>query len=136
MNMQNEDEKFEKFLRQFRPRAPKPLRIEGHEQASKRGFAFALLAATAAVVLIVAVFIAERRPSPAKPPDRVQNVTSVKPTNPEPLTLGKANALLKQAPSMEAAVDSLAFQSRAAQVPKGARSALATLGEANFKEKL
>jgi len=131
---QNDDEKFEHLLKQFRPRAPRRLRIEGQERAARRGFAFGLLAATA-VVLVVAVLIIGNRRMHA--PNWVQNPTSVQPaTNPEPLTLGKANALLMQAPSMEEAVDSLAFQSGTADVPKGERSALATLAQENFKEKL
>lgn len=138
MNMpQKDDEKFENFLKQFRPRAPRPLQIEKRERKARPELALGALLAAAAVVFTVARFIIGGRPEPTRRPGGAQNVSSVKPlTNSQPLTLGRANALLLEAPSIQAAVDSLAFQSQATQTPKGTRSALAVLGEENFKEKV
>jgi len=137
MNMpQNDHEKFEHFLKQFRPRAPRRLPIEKQER-SARALAFWALLASAAVMLAVAVFLSGGRRGPKRLTGGVAKFSTVKPlTSSQPLTLGRANALLVQAPSIPAAVDSLAFPSEATQVPKGARSALAVLGEENFKEKI
>lgn len=128
----NDDERFESFLRQFRPRAPRPLRIE--EPPARREYAFGLLTATAAVALVAGILVISSRPTRTSPSDGVQTVGSVRP-GPEPLTLGRANALLLGSPSISAAVDSLAVESETPQVPKGMRSALATLADENFKEK-
>jgi len=127
---QNDDEKFEHFLKQFRPRSPGRLRIEERERSPR--FLFGVLA-TAALLILSLLMMKYGQLQP----NRVPNVTSSQPvTNAEPLTLGKANALLMQAPSMEEAVDSLAVESGTARVPKGERSALETLAQENFKEKL
>ena len=137
MNMQqDEDEKFENFLRQFRPRVPQPLRIEEHERVARRRFVFGLSVATSAAALLVAVFIGSR-PSHTPTPNRTQTVSSIGLiAEPQPLTLGRANALLMQAPSISAALDSIAAESQNVHVQKGARSALATLAQADFKEKI
>jgi hypothetical protein len=53
--------------------------------------------------------------------------------NPHPLTIRDANALLATAPSFKAAVDGMAFQSKAISLPKDKRSALAVLSEEKNK---
>ena len=135
MNMLNDDKKFENFLRQFQPRAPRRLQIE--ERAARREFAVGLMAATAAAVLVLAVFIIGGRPSRTSAPDHVQNISTIK-SSPEaqPLTLGKANALLLHAPSISAAIDSLAGESQDMHIQKGMHSALAILAQENFKERI
>ncbi|HTC96043.1 MAG TPA: hypothetical protein VK699_21555 [Terriglobales bacterium] len=133
--MQNDDEKFENFLRQFQPRAPRHLQIE--EQAARREFALGLMAATAAAVIVLAVFIIVGRRSRTSAPDHVQNISTIK-SSPEaqPLTLGKANDLLLHAPSISAAIDSLAGESQGMHIQKGMHSALAILAQENFKERI
>ena len=126
---QNDDERLESFLRQFRPRAPRPLRIE--ERPARREYAFGLIAATVAVALVAAVLVISSRPNHTSPPDRAPTGGNTRPA-PEPLTLGRANALLMEAPSISAAVDSLAVESGRTHLPKGTHSALAMLGEKNF----
>ena len=131
---QNDHEKFEHFLKQFRPRPPGRLPIEKHERAA-RPLVFWVLLPTAALVSAVTVFLSVDRRE-FRLVGGVPKLSTVKPlTSSQPLTLGRANALLVQAPSVQAAVDSLAFPSQTSQVPKGARSALTVLGEENFKEK-
>jgi hypothetical protein len=136
MNMpQNDHEKFEHFLKQFRPRAPRRLPIEKQERAARPLVSWALLA-TAALVSAVTVFLSVDRREFKRLVSGVPKLSTIKPlTSSQPLTLGRANALLVEAPSVQAAVDSLAFPSQTSQVPKGARSALAVLGEEDFKEK-
>src|SRR5208282_962452 len=46
------DEKFEAYLKQFRPLAPQPLPVESHVHAPRRWLVFALATAAAAVVAV------------------------------------------------------------------------------------
>lgn len=136
MNMpQNDHEKFEHFLKQFRPQPPGRLPI-GKQQRAAKPLVFWALLATAALVSAVTVFLSVDRREFKRLVSGVRKLSTVKPLpSSQPLTLGRANALLVQAPSVQAVVDSLAFPSQTSQVPKGTRSALAVLGEENFKEK-
>ena len=136
MNMQsNDDEKFEKFLRQFQPRAPEPLRIDQQEPARMRPFMFAAWAAAAAVsvVVIAVTFITWRGSKQAGPQDVTRNAAGVELTSQQPLTISSANALLAQAPSVKAAVDQMALHPQSTQLPKGKYSALAVLSEEKIK---
>src|SRR5215472_7335435 len=66
MNMpQNDHERFEHFLRQFRPRAPRRLPIEKQERAARALALWALLA-SAAVMFAVAVFLSAGRREPKR----------------------------------------------------------------------
>lgn len=128
----NDDERFESFLRQFRPRAPRLLRME--ERPARRERALGPLVFAAALLLVVGIFLIGSRHLQRPAPNRVQNVGGMNAVpDLQPLTLGRANALLMEAPSISAAVDSLAVESGTTQLPKGTHSALATLGEKNFK---
>jgi hypothetical protein len=126
-----DDDQFERYLRQFRPIAADPLPV-----ASRRPVRLWLwsLAATAALALVIAAVLAIRfHRKPAGPahterPPAVEQLTSA-----QPLTLRRANDLLGHAPSFEAAMDGLAFQSERIQVPPGSESALETLGKENLK---
>jgi hypothetical protein len=129
MNMRDDDEKFEQFLRQFRPRAPQPLPIEKQERASKLRFVFVGSAAVAAVILAVALIV-YFQPNTA---DNTKDL-AVKPlTDPQELTIGSANALLAQKPSLKAVVDEMAFKSQSTPPSKGMQSALAVLSKENIK---
>ncbi len=136
MNMQqSDDEKFENFLRQFRPRAPEPLRIEKHERPIKRAFLFAAWAAAAAAAVLIAVVLTMRQiPQQSQPSGDTKNLAGAEQlTNDQPLTIGAANALLAQSSSVKEAVDSLAFRSQPTQLSKGTHSALAVLSKENIK---
>lgn len=134
---QNDDEKFEKFLRQFRPRAPEPLLIEPLEHVGKRRMTFAVWAAAVAamVVLAVVMFTIKHGFQEAGSPATVQNsaggVEQI--TSQPPLTIASANAVLAQAPSVKAAVDQIAFKPESTRLPKGKYSALAVLSEEKIK---
>ncbi len=133
MNMQqNDDEKFESFLKQFRPREPEPLQTKKHGRAIRRPFVFAAWA-TVAASIVAAVLTIQFRPKPTHPPD-TENLTGVEQlSNQQPLTIGSANALLAQAPSVQAAVDALAFHSQTTRLSKGKHSALGVLSKENIK---
>jgi hypothetical protein len=132
MNMQpNDDEKFESFLKQFRPRAPEPLRMERQWIfRSPLRFAFG----TAAAVLVTAVLVIHFLPKRVPTHEGAQDVANVERfTHFEPLTIAKANALLAQAPSVKAAVDDMAFKPQSTQLSQGKHSALEVLSQENMR---
>ena len=128
-----DDERFEAYLKQFRPLAPKPLpRLGAGHRVRGR---FVLWAGAAAAVAILAAAaalqihtqrlrVAEKTSSPATP-DRLADG--------EPLTMRSANALMMKAPSFNALVDDMAFRPQTVPLPKGKLSAVALLGEEKSK---
>jgi len=93
---------------------------------------FAAWATAAATVLAAAMLMMHPRGKPTHSPDGTKSSGGAEQlTNAQPLTVGSANALLVHAPSFKAAVDFVAFQSQAAQLPKGAHSALTVLSKEN-----
>jgi hypothetical protein len=136
MNMQlSDDEKFESFLREFRPRRPRLLTIDSLERERRRRFVHMAWAGAAVAIVVAAVilFIAKHGPKQLSAPDMARDSAAVELTREEPLTIARANALLAQAPSVKAAVDQMAFIPQSNQVPKGQHSALAVLSEEKIK---
>ena len=131
-----EEKQFEARLREFRPLAAEPLPMERNVRARRRRFVLAACAATI-VLAVVAVVIARRRDDQFAAIHRKASVVDVVEAHPpasgRPLTIRSANELLARAPSIKLALDELAFQSRARQLPRGKQSALAVLGREDFK---
>jgi hypothetical protein len=126
-----DDDQFERYLRQFRPIAAEPLPV-----ASRRPARLWLwsLAATAALALIIAAVLAiSFRRKPAVPAASERSPAIQQLTIARPLTLSRANDLLAGAPSFEAAMDGLAFQSERIQVAPGRQSALEALGKEDME---
>jgi hypothetical protein len=129
-----DDERFEEYLKRFRPIAPLPLPIHRSGWASRRAVVMAALAGAAAVLVVATVMLRSR-------PERNRSPQSEsRPAGPEllansqqPLTIRSANAMLAQAPSAKAAIDSVARQSQRTTLPKGKRSALAELSKEESK---
>jgi len=126
-----DDDQFERYLKQFRPVVAEPLPV-----ASPRPVRFWLwsLAATAALALIIAAVLAvrfHRKPAGIVLTGRSPAVGQL--ASAQPLTLRRANDLLSQAPTFEAAMDGLVFQSEPIQLPPGSESALETLGKENLQ---
>jgi len=123
-----DDERFERYLKQFRPAAAEPLLGQQGRTVPRRWvFAFAAAAALAVLAASVVAIRLHRRPASsagAESAAGVQQLTSV-----PPLTLGRANDLLIHAPSFKSAIDQLPFQPERRQVPEGAQSALAVLSQ-------
>ena len=129
-----EDERFERYLKQFRPLAPETLQIEKHERATRLPFVFAKWTTVAAAMLIAAVLTNQSRLKPTHSPSGTGSPATVELlTSSQPLTIGSANRLLARAPSVKAAVDQVAFQSQATPLSKGTQSALAVLSKENIK---
>ena len=109
------DENFEVYLKEFRPRAPEALRVVSGARKTRRAVA---LGAWAAAILLTVMLVATN--------------WSIKPTTRNrslhPLTIGAANELLEDAPSVKAAMDELVRDSQEKTVPKS-QSAFKALSE-------
>ena len=128
-----DDERFEMYLKQFRPLVPEPLPTSGSRHRARRRFilwagaaaAVAILVGTAALhIHTERVRVAETTSSPA---------TADPFTNRQPLTMRSANTLMVKAPSFKALADDMAFRSQTIPLPKGKRSAVAVLGKEKIK---
>jgi hypothetical protein len=127
-----DDERFEQYLKGFRPIAPLPL-IQRSVWASRRAVAMAALAGAAAVLFVAAVML-RSRPERDQSSQRESRPAAVEQwANSQPLTIRSANAMLAQAPSAKAAIDSVAWQSQRIPLPQGKRSALAELSKEKTK---
>lgn len=116
-----DDERFESYLRQFRPVAPPPLQAE-MPPWTHRNWLLAAASLAAAVVLIVVAFSLLTRSNRSSA--RGETIRTA-----APLTLRRANALLITAPSYKAAIDKLAFQPSTDASSQGKTSALAVLSK-------
>jgi len=115
--MHAEDESFEGYLKQFRPRAPEALRAMTGVRKTRRALA---LVAWAATILLMTALVATNWSGKRSP----SNLTL------HPLTIGAANELLERAPSVKAAMDELMLDSQEKTVPKN-QSAFRALSEEN-----
>jgi hypothetical protein len=125
-----DDEEFESYLRKFRPQEPQRLPGEVPVSAGRhppRLAGLALLAAASLVLGIIALHIRANHFAPA--PGRAHQSWGEYRMNSRPLTLGVANRLLTDSPSLETALDSLGAEPRTPAIPKGKDSALAVLSE-------
>lgn len=121
-----DDEQFERYLKEFRPLAPESLRTERQRSGSRRPFVVMAWSAACAVSLLLAFLWWHRPRSPQQ--GSVPQVAAS-----QSLTIGRANALLTHAPSLNKAFDELSFQPKPASQPEGKQSALAVLGKENIK---
>lgn len=127
-----DDERFEEYLKGFRPVAPLSLPLNGSGWRSRRATVIATLAVAAAILVVAAVMLRSRRGLIES--EKAGGFAAVEQlANAQPLTIHSANAMLAQAPSAKAAIDSLPFQSQKTPIPQGQRSALAELGKETNK---
>lgn len=118
-----DNEQFEQYLKEFRPLVPETLQIEKQlSRARRRSFAYLAWAAACAAIMLL-VFLVWNRPKPTPTASVPQLAGS------QPLTIGRANALLARAPSLKEAFDEPSFQPQPASQPEGEQSALAVLSE-------
>ena len=131
-----DDERFERYLREFKPVAADPLPIEKRKRVIWRSWAFAFSAAAALIALIALVYAVRLQHRPAGEPSALgpaKSATVEQLANAQPLTLQGANDLLTHAPSFQAALDGVAFHRERANLPQGSGSALATLSKEDIK---
>lgn len=124
--MNADDDNFEIYLRQFRPRAPEPLPLVSHTRPARRALALGLC--VAATVLSVALLSTNWSSQPSRSSTNALHWSSSQTTDFHPLTIRKANELLARAPSLKAAMEELMLDSQRTNLPKG-QSAFATLSK-------
>jgi hypothetical protein len=132
------DERFEAYLKQFRPLDPEPLPAAEPSIRARRTFVLRTWATAGAAILVLALIMGALTLQIRTPRTRIgETIGNV--GNPEhiqdgqPLTMRSANALMAKSPSFKAMVDDMAFRSKAVPLPKGKRSAVAVLGEEKIK---
>ncbi len=126
-----DDQQFEEYLKQFRPLAPELLQIGNHGRTNRRWAFFAAWAAATAVLIAAIIMVWPRSEQTYFVEDTKSLAELEQLTNSQPLTIGSANVLLANAPSIKAAVNLVAFHPRTAPLPKGKQSALALLSKEN-----
>lgn len=127
----SDDQQFKEYLKQFRPLAPQTLQIGNQGHTTRRRAVFAAWAAATAVLIAAIIMVWPRSEHTYFGEDTKSLAELEQFTNSQPLTIGSANVLLANAPSIKAAVNLVAFHPRTTQLPKGKQSALALLSKEN-----
>jgi hypothetical protein len=125
-----DDERFEHYLKQFRPLAPEVLHAKKPGSARLRLSVFAASAVAVVIVLIAAVLMIRHRPTATHSAEGAGSLGVGQLGNLQPLTIGSVNALLARAPS---ALDQLAHRPQNARLAEGTQSALAVLSREDTK---
>lgn len=128
-----DEQQFESYLKGFRPIAPESLQVGFHPRARRRRLAWTAWATACAACLVLAVLVFSHRGNPTRPSPGGNPSSVSQFANSRPLTLGRANALLAEVPSLKEAVDQLSFQPQPSPQSQGKQSALAALGKEDFK---
>lgn len=127
-----DDERFERYLKQFRPLLPDALPISRPERPWRRHWVFGRWTAGAAVVIILGLIVF--RVIPRRVPAGPGNPQPVSLTSPmRPLTMHDANSLLASAPSYKTLLDEMAFHPQHSTVLKDQQSAVAVLSKEKIK---
>ena len=127
-----EEERFEMYLKQFRPIATPPLRLE---TSGGRMRHFFLIAAPAAAAVMIALAVTLHIPlvqtTGVSKPRGAASTAGLE--NRGPLTLGSANALLATAPSFPAVLDDMWFHPAATPPAGDKTSAFSILSKEKSK---
>lgn len=127
-----DDERFEFYLKQFRPLLPDALPISTPERSWRRHWVFGIGSAGAAALIILGLI--GFRVIPSRVPVRPGNPQPVSiASRMRPLTMRDANSLLATAPSYRVVLDEMAFHPQASTVPKDKQSAVAVLSKEKIK---
>ena len=130
--MQNLDnERFEKYLKQFRPLIADNLPVEIRPAARRHPPVAVWAMGALAVVIFV---LTSLRILNHRVPDQANHPVAIKLPMPTPsLNIVRANNLLATAPSYKAVMNELAFPSNSLSISKDKQSALAVLGKEKIK---
>jgi hypothetical protein len=128
-----DDERFEAYLKQFRPLVPDPLPRGEPGRPSRHSLVLRAWLAAVAILLIAAIGLRIRSNRVAAPETGSDAAIAERSIPPLRLTMRSANALLATAPSYKAAVDTLAFQPREAPLAPGQISAITVLRKERIK---
>jgi hypothetical protein len=135
MPIPDDDDQFERYLKQFRPLAPEPLPVvQWHRSTRARALGLCALAAAIGVAAFAVLYPSINS---GHLPTGKEGVSAVDPSpQVQRLTIGAANALLADAPSLKVALDGVAAQELKSQgIPlvNGKQSALTALGKEKTK---
>lgn len=126
-----DNEKFELYLKQFRPLLPEALPVTEVTRQARHRLVLGIWAVGAAAAVIVGVIsfrsFYSRTPNVSNRPAIVEVVPN------QPLTVRSADALLATAPSYKSLMDELAFPRQSSMIPRGQQSALAVLSKEKIK---
>ena len=127
-----DDERFERYLKQFQPLMPDGLPATTCERALPRHRIFAMWSAGAAAVIILGVIGFHVIPSRvSRQPGNPLPIPVNSPT--QPLSMRDANSLLATAPSYKAVLNEMAFHPQHSTVPEDKQSAVAVLSKEKIK---
>jgi hypothetical protein len=126
-----DNERFEKYLKQFRPLVADDLPVE-IRPAPRRHLPVGIRAMGALALVILAS--TGLRILNHRVPDQTNHSVAITLPGPTPsLTIRRANNLLATAPSYKAVMNELAFPSKGLSISKDKQSALAVLGKEKIK---
>lgn len=131
MQMHADDNSFETYLKQFRPRAPEALPAATRVRTTRR--ALALGAWAAAILLIIALLAANWTSNRSRSSTNTGDWSAPETIGLQPLTIRTANELLARAPSLKAAMNGLVLASEEKTVPKS-QSAFEALSKENINQ--
>ena len=126
--MPHDDSQFESYLRKFRPISPEKLVFKHSPETARRPRLWLLWGCAAAAILIAVLSILRLRTTRPTEDIASRETRSYTP----PLTAGRANAELSEAPSTKEALDRMAFPPQS-QLATGEQSALSVLGKEKIK---
>lgn len=122
-----DDERFEAYLKQFRPLTPDPLPLEGI--ATKRQSHFSYATWAVGILATMAIFVISFRILHNRVSRQADHGVFVQAQAPAwPMTIRDANALLATTPSYKSAMDELTLPQSSA-LPQNKQSALAVLAK-------
>lgn len=127
----SDEERFEFYLKQFRPLAPEASPVNEMSPAPRRHFGLTIRAAGGVAMVILAAaglrILNHRRAAESHHTVAAELPASV------PLTMRRANDLLANASSYKAVMNELTFPPRSSPVSKDKQSALTVLGKEKIK---
>ncbi len=127
-----DDERFEAYLKQFRPLVPKALPTARlRRRAGSKFVLWAGIAAAVAILVGTAVLHTHRERVPAA--EATSSPASAGLVDGQPLTMQSANALMGEATSFKALIDDMAFRSQTIPLAEGKLSVVAVLGKEKTK---
>ena len=126
-----DDERFETYLKQFRPLVPDALPIHKREPAFSRYRVLGIWGAGVAAVVILGTIGLRIRHGQTERPRHPQSI-SVN-ASMQTLTMRDANSELARASSYKAALDAMAFHGQPSTVPNDKQSAVALLAKEKIK---
>jgi hypothetical protein len=132
-----DDERFEIYLKKFRPLMPDALLVSERRPVPRRRFVLAIGVAGALAMVIIGIASLRIFHHPmAVDSDRSGSLRSSSlqwPAPTPPLTMRDANALLAKAPSYKALMNELALRPNGSTPSKKKQSAFAVLGKEKIK---